>query len=374
MRCNFCGNEAPEGAKECPICGASMGDSQGDTKWREPEVREETGYPYDTRESSPFQYGAQNEDAYQYGSSNGQPYQYRQQDGINYGQGYIQSGQQISSTPYLIFSILVTLLCCLPFGIAAIVYAAKINTLQNAGDYEGAKSAAKKSKIFTIIGAVSSLILIIVCIIFGCVGVMQYETGDYNTSTIVEQVKNQVEDEEENSEMKKAEAVTLSGELGTTWDSYTVQINDTVLTLPCAAADLEAVGLYMDTDDTPESYVINPDEYAFTYFLDQNGNEICVDFVNLGEEAKTIKECIVGGISVDDYLFEDETLTVIFPGGIKIGSTKDEVLAAFGKPDDEYENEGYSSYSWYSEESYYNCFDLTFSDDVVTGINMQHYE
>ena len=32
-------------------------------------------------------------------------------------------------------------------GIVSIVYASKINSLQNAGDYEGAKAAAKKAKI-----------------------------------------------------------------------------------------------------------------------------------------------------------------------------------------------------------------------------------
>ena len=40
----------------------------------------------------------------------------------------------------------------------SIVYASKINSLQNAGDYEGAKAAAKKAKIFMIVGAVGGLI------------------------------------------------------------------------------------------------------------------------------------------------------------------------------------------------------------------------
>lgn len=51
-----------------------------------------------------------------------------------------------------------TLCCCLPLGIVSIVYASKINSLQNAGDYEGAKAAAKKAKIFMIVGAVGGLI------------------------------------------------------------------------------------------------------------------------------------------------------------------------------------------------------------------------
>ncbi|MFZ3275199.1 MAG: CD225/dispanin family protein, partial [Lutibacter sp.] len=39
---------------------------------------------------------------------------------------------------YLIESILVTIFCCLPFGIVGIVFAAQVNAKFDAGDYEGA--------------------------------------------------------------------------------------------------------------------------------------------------------------------------------------------------------------------------------------------
>lgn len=43
-------------------------------------------------------------------------------------------------------SIVVTLLCCLPFGIVAIVYAAKVDGLKARGDVAGAMSAAASSR------------------------------------------------------------------------------------------------------------------------------------------------------------------------------------------------------------------------------------
>ena len=43
-------------------------------------------------------------------------------------------------------AILVTLFCCLPFGIVAIVFAAQVNGKLQAGDYEGALSASNKAK------------------------------------------------------------------------------------------------------------------------------------------------------------------------------------------------------------------------------------
>ncbi len=49
---------------------------------------------------------------------------------------------------YLVQSILVTLLCCLPFGIASIVFAAQVNGKAEAGDIQGALEASKKAKKF----------------------------------------------------------------------------------------------------------------------------------------------------------------------------------------------------------------------------------
>jgi hypothetical protein len=46
-------------------------------------------------------------------------------------------------------SIVVTLFCCLPFGIVAIVYAAKVDGLKLRGDIAGATTAAATSRMWT---------------------------------------------------------------------------------------------------------------------------------------------------------------------------------------------------------------------------------
>ena len=47
---------------------------------------------------------------------------------------------------WLVESILVTLFCCLPFGIAAIVNASGVESRFYAGDFEGAKRYSKRAK------------------------------------------------------------------------------------------------------------------------------------------------------------------------------------------------------------------------------------
>lgn len=49
---------------------------------------------------------------------------------------------------YLVFAIISTVLCCLPTGIAAIVYAAQVNGKLQAGDIAGAQLASKNAKMW----------------------------------------------------------------------------------------------------------------------------------------------------------------------------------------------------------------------------------
>ena len=58
-------------------------------------------------------------------------------------------------TPYvpnhLIWAIAATIFCCLPAGIVAIVYAAQVNGMLDAGDYRGARRSSRNAKIWAIV-------------------------------------------------------------------------------------------------------------------------------------------------------------------------------------------------------------------------------
>ena len=59
---------------------------------------------------------------------------------------------------YMLGAIAATILCCPPVGIAAIVFAALINSKATAGDLEGARKAAKTAMILSIVAAGLGLI------------------------------------------------------------------------------------------------------------------------------------------------------------------------------------------------------------------------
>ena len=61
------------------------------------------------------------------------------------------TGVPLEGTPppnYLVFAILMTVLCCLPLGIPAIIFAAQVNGKYRSGDVEGARRASNKARLW----------------------------------------------------------------------------------------------------------------------------------------------------------------------------------------------------------------------------------
>ena len=334
-------------------------------------------------------YGQQNGDQGNYGGysqpgNNQGGYSYGQ-SGNDYGQpgnffnqpAYGQPIEEISSTPYIIFSILTTICCCRVLGIVSIVYASKIKSLQRMGDYAGAKEAARKAKIFSIVGAVVGLILSVIVGVTGTIDELTSEFGNnYGGTSVMSNLLDDEDDEDEDQDEdeekeKPAAPAVVSGDLGESWKSYTVQINETVLTFPCSIAEVEATGLVMDTENMPEDYVINKDDYELVFFDDEEYHSLMFVISNNEEEARTVRECTVNGVYVNDYDVEDGAITVVFPGGIQMGADISQVIEKWGEPDDSYEGDYSDSYSWYDGDSSNYCAVSTDPDtDKVITIDL----
>lgn len=82
-----------------------------------------------------------------------------------------QPGSRPDIPNYLVQSILVTLFCCLPCGIAAIVFAAQVNGKIAAGDIVGAMQSSKKAKMFCWIAFGLGLAMILIQVLLGVMGV-----------------------------------------------------------------------------------------------------------------------------------------------------------------------------------------------------------
>ncbi len=87
----------------------------------------------------------------------GTPYPPHTQPTYAPGYEYYRKPNQCPST-HLAFAIIVTVLCCIPFGIVAIIYASKVQAHWNANNYSAAKRASNISLIWCIISIIAGII------------------------------------------------------------------------------------------------------------------------------------------------------------------------------------------------------------------------
>jgi len=78
---------------------------------------------------------------------------------------------------YLLWSILTTIFCCLPAGVAAIIFSAQVNSKLNAGDRAGAERASKTAKILVFVAAGVGLLGAIIWGLVVCGGMMAAMQG-----------------------------------------------------------------------------------------------------------------------------------------------------------------------------------------------------
>ena len=96
-----------------------------------------------------------------------------------FGGAPVSAGPQIPN--YLIQSILVTLCCCLPLGVVAIIFAAQVNSKLAAGDIAGAQEASANAKKWCWIAFGVGIALMIISMMFNGLAILQgIRDGSFN--------------------------------------------------------------------------------------------------------------------------------------------------------------------------------------------------
>lgn len=79
----------------------------------------------------------------------------------------------------LVWAILSTIMCCLPFGIVAIVYAAKVDSQWSAGDMAGAQHSSRMARNWSIAAASSIVVVILIYVLLLGIGFSTLEVNGY---------------------------------------------------------------------------------------------------------------------------------------------------------------------------------------------------
>jgi len=116
--------------------------------------------------------------------------------------------------------------------------------------------------------------------------------------------------------------------------SFMFSLNGDIFTLPFAftnLADKGWTGQNLDVD------TLRPNQFSISGPIENNGQVFNVSFINTTQNVLTFEESNIGRIFFNERDAQSGT-EIIIPGGITIGSSMEEIIAAHGEPSDRREN------------------------------------
>ena len=98
----------------------------------------------------------------------------------SYGAPGVPGPQGTPPPNYLVWAILTTIFCCLPLGIASIVFSTQVNSKWALGDVGGAQDASGKAKRFAIWAAIAWAVI---AVLYGILIAVGFANFNFNTGT-----------------------------------------------------------------------------------------------------------------------------------------------------------------------------------------------
>lgn len=192
------------------------------------------------------------------------------------------------------------------------------------------------------------VLLLAVGMILGGCQKTQEKPQTEKEEVIKEETSEETKDE---SKDKEAYEVKLSKHL---YD-FEFSINETVFHLPQSLSEWEKEGWSYERAQSGET--LDGDSFLEGETLKNEEKTLTVDIVNLDGEKQELGACNVGGITLE-HQDEDDAVYQL-PGKITLGeSTLDDVLDAYGEPNDQYEEKDWIYVTY--EYGIYKKADLIF--------------
>lgn len=153
-------------------------------------------------------------------------------------------------------------------------------------------------------------------------------------------------------------------------DNYYLTIKGKKFKAGDKISDISKVELKQDSRALEEKVSKNTYMIGAGRIYNSNNKIVCnITPYNSTDSTITVADAVIGGIEVGDYQYDkisEEVLAldVEVAGGIKLGSSYEDVVKVFGETDNTYESEslGYKKYTYKSKEVY-RSYEFTIDKD-----------
>lgn len=206
-----------------------------------------------------------------------------------------------------------------------------------------------------------------------------FEKDDSNGKTKEEETETETETEPEKTDQKQEDKKQTNdkSEVSDDWEDMQFIMNKEFYALPMPFSVLEDEGWEINTDVYDEGEDVEPGETKVVCIYNDDYDEDMSTFVNVtnyGKSTKSLSDCVISSFSMD--IVFGETLLKDIPKiaiaqGITWGSTADEVVEAFGKPNNTYESEVFEYTTYYYEADDCNLELDVYDDFGVADIEIR---
>lgn len=251
------------------------------------------------------------------------------------------------------------------------------------------KSSVKGSTIAIIILSIVVVVLLLVVIVGGVMFLFNSASKEIvENDTTVNEVETEVPDTtnaiDTNSTSNDINTGNVSNEAPTTlsndWKNTEFALNGQNYKIHFDYAQLQNAGWTFDLADYGYSngYIMNHNDKVSGTISLENPNydaRVSVGFTNTSETPKDILQCQIWTIDVDNS-FAKKPVTFNLPNGIHNGSTLEEVVAAYGQPeeDNKYRSDSLGYWTYTYQDGYDKYLKLTIYDDKgVTAFSYDVY-